>query len=339
MQYQTVKEEILEIKKKYKNPRRTQILGKEEKVEIETVQVDVAVPMVLGLTAEGYLKAFEQKTYSGAQKELKDGASLSQIHTQIIHVKSDTDILAFTSLGYCIRFNMSDLKPCKYRDKGTNPRDIFNEFAMDERIVALIPAEFEENDPRNLLFFTRQGMVKKTAFTEYNTVKSYIQAVKIKEDDVVINVEFDVEGHDMIFATAYGQVLFATKDDVPIQGRVSGGVRGVNFYEGDYCVLAGLTPDEGEMVVVTENAAAKRVILAQIDKLPRYRKGVRLILLSKEDKITFATCITNPANLALITDEGVIAKNSEKIDIIPREKKGNPLPKVKKVITGYKIKI
>ena len=335
LQYQTVKEEILEIKRKYKNPRRTQILGKEEKVEIETVQVDVAVPMVLGLTAEGYLKCFESKTYSAAQKEFKNGGALSQVHTQILHVKSDTDILAFTSAGFCIRFNMSDLKPNKYRDKGTNPRDIFNDFAMDERIVALIPAEFNEKEERNLLFFTRQGMVKKTAFSEYNTVKSYIQAVKVKDDDVVINVEFDVDGHDMIFATAYGQVLFATKDDVPIQGRVSGGVRGVNFYEGDYCVYAGLTADEGEMVVVTEKAVAKRVILAQIDKLPRYRKGVRLILLNKEDKITFATCITNPRDLVLLTDEGTIGLNSEKIDIIPREKKGNPLPKIKQVSGGF----
>ena len=208
---------------------------------------------------------------------------------------------------------------------------------MNESIVALIPAEFLEDEKRNLSFFTRSGMVKKTAFIEYNTVKSYIQAVKVKDDDTVIKVEFDVDGHDMIFATAYGQVLFATKDDIPIQGRISGGVKGVNLYEGDYVVCAGLTADEGEMVVITEHAVAKRVILAQIDKLPRYRKGVRLILLNKEDKITFATCITNPADLVLVTKNENVGLNSEKIDIIPREKKGNPLKKIDYVKTGYKI--
>lgn len=336
LQFQTVKEEILDIKKKYKNPRRTQILGKEETIEIETVKVDVPVPMVLGLTAEGYLKCFEAKTYSSAQKDFKNGGNLSQVHTQILNVKSDSDILAFTSAGYMMRFNVSDLQRNKYRDKGTNPRDIFVEFGFNERVVALIPAEFAEDEKRNLLFFTRGGMVKKTAFAEYNTVKSYIQAVKVHDDDEVTNVEFDVDGHDMIFATAYGQVLFATKDDVPTQGRVSGGVKGVNFYEGDYCVYAGLTPDEGEMVVVTEQGLAKRVILAQIDKLPRYRKGVRLILLSKDDKITFATCITNPADLVLITNAESVGLNSEKVAIIPREKKGNPLKNVDKTVCGYK---
>ena len=335
LQFQTVKEEILEIKRKYKNPRCTQIIGAEEKMEIETVKVDVAVPMVLGLTAQGDLKAMEAKTYANAQKEFKADGSLNQVHTQLLNVKSDSEVLAFTSAGYCIRFNMADLKPCKYRDKGVSPRDIFVEFAMDEQIVSLIPAEFAEKEERNLLFFTKQGMVKKTAFAEYNTVKSYIQAVKVKEDDKVINVEFDVDGHDMIYATAYGQVLFATKDDIPIQGRVSGGVKGVNLYEGDYVAYAGLTADEGEMVVVTEQGLAKRVILAQIDKLPRYRKGVRLILLSKEDKITFATCITNPEDLVLVTKEGNVGINSEKIEIIPREKKGAPLKKVTGVLSGF----
>lgn len=336
LQYQTVKEEILEIKRKYKNPRRTQIVGKDEAVEVETVKVDVPVPMVLGLTADGNLKCFEAKTYSAAQKEFKNGGSLSQIHTQILNVKSDSDILAFTSAGYMMRFNVADLAKNKYRDKGTSPREIFVEFGFNERVVALIPAEFNEDEKRNLLFFTRGGMVKKTAFSEYNTVKSYIQAVKVHDDDELINVEFDVDGHDMIFATAYGQVLFATKDDVPIQGRVSGGVKGVNFYDGDYCVCAGLTADEGEMVVVTEQAQAKRVILAQIDKLPRYRKGVRLILLSKDDKITFATCITTPAEIVLVTNAETTAINSEKIAIVPREKKGNPLKNVSKTVCGFK---
>lgn len=336
LQYQTVKDEILEIKRKYKNPRRTQILGAQEQVEIETVQVDVAVPMVLGLTAQGDLKAMDAKTYASAQKEFKTGGSLNQVHTQILKTKSDAEILAFTSAGYCIRFNMADLKPCKYRDKGTSPRDLFMEFAMDEQIVTLIPAEFAENEERNLLFFTKQGMVKKTAFSEYNTVKSYIQAVKVKDDDKVINIEFDVDGHDMIYATAYGQVLFATKDDIPIQGRVSGGVKGISLYEGDYVVYAGLSADEGEIVVATENGLTKRVILAQIDKLPRYRKGVRLILLSKEDKITFATCITTPAEVVFITTEETQAVSSEKIKIIPREKKGEPLKGITGIRQGFK---
>ncbi len=336
LQLQIVREEILEIKKKYKNPRRTQIMGIDEEVKIETVKVDVAVPMVLGLTAQGNLKAMELKTYNSALKDFKDGASLAQVHTQILKVNSDSDILAFTSAGYSIRFNMSDLKPMKYREKGIVPQDIFMELSVNEKIVGFVPAEFMENEERNILFFTRLGFVKKTNFSEYNTVKSYIQAVKVRDDDELINVEFDVEGNDMIYATELGQVLFATKDDIPVQGRVSGGVRGISIYDGDTLLYAGLTKDEGELVVATEQGVAKRVILAQIDKLPRYRKGVRYILLNKGDKVKFVTPVTDPSDIILVTDEEAKSINSEKFDIIPREKKGNPLKNIKKVLEGYK---
>ena len=336
MQLQIVKEEILEIKKKYKNPRRTQIVGKEDEVEIETVKVDVAVPMVLALTASGNIKCMEAKYYNSASKDFKDGGSLNQVHTHVLHVMSDSDILAFTSAGYSIRFNVSDLKPVKYKDKGVSPQELFMELSVNEKIVGFIPAEFNEKEERNLLFFTKMGFVKKTCFAEYNTVKSYIQAVKVRDDDELINVEFDVDGQDMIYATVYGQVLFATKDDIPVQGRVSGGVRGISLYDGDSVVYSALTKDEGELVVVTEKGLAKRVILAQIDKLPRYRKGVRLILLNKEDKIVFTTCVTTPNEIILDMGAEVKAINSEKIDIIPREKKGNPLKGIDKVVAGYK---
>lgn len=335
LQFGIVREEILEIKRKYKNPRRTQIVGEEEEVELETVKVDIAVPMVLGLTAQGCIKAMEQKHFNSASKDFKNGGALSQVHTQVLNVKSDSDILAFTSKGYSIRFNMADIKVSKFRDKGVVPQDIFMELSVNERIVAFVPAEFAEDEKRELLFFTRLGFVKKTDFNEYNTVKSYIQAVKVRDDDELINVVFEDATKDLIFVTEQGQVLLATKDDVPQQGRVSGGVRGVSLYEGDDLVYADITSEEGEVVLATEKGQAKRVILAQIPKTARYRKGVRLILLGSGDKINFATCVREPAELVLVTNTENVGINSEKIAIVPREKKGNPLKGIDHVVTGF----
>lgn len=336
LQFGIVKEEILEIKRKYKNPRRTQIVGSFETDEIETVKVDVAVPMVLGLTAQGCIKAMDAKSYGNATKEFKNGASLSQVHTQILRVNSDSDILAFTSTGYSIKFNMADIKPCKYRDKGIEPRDIFMELSVKERIVGFVLADFAEDEKRELLFFTRLGFVKKTNFAEYNTVKSYIQAVKVRDDDELINVVFEDATKDLIFVTEQGQVLLATKDDVPEQGRVSGGVRGVSLYDGDNLIYADITGEEGEIVLATAKGLGKRVIVAQVPKTARYRKGVRLILLDNGDKITFATCVREPAEIVLVTDIENVGINSEKVSIVPREKKGITLKGVGKVMTGFK---
>ncbi len=335
LQFGIVKEEILEIKRKYKNPRRTQIVDSTEVVDVETVKVDVAVPYVLGLTAQGCIKAMEQKSYNNATKEFKAGASLAQVHTQILHVKSDSEILAFTSKGYSIKFNMADIKPCKYRDKGVVPQDVLMELSVNERIVGLCLAEFAENEQRQLMFFTRQGFVKKTNFGEYNTVKSHLQAIKIRDDDELIGVEFEDVTKDLLFVTEQGQVLLATKEDVPEQGRVSGGVRGVSLYDGDNLLYAGLTNSEGEIILATEQGLGKRVILAQIPKTARYRKGVRLILLNSQDKITFADCVREPQEIVLVTNLETVSVNSEKFGILPREKKGVSIRGVEKVVAGF----
>ena len=336
LQFGIVKEEILEIKRKYKNPRRTQIVGVDEVVSVETVKVDVAVPFVLGLTAQGNIKAMDAKTYNNATKDFKNGASLSQVHTQILRVNSDSEVLAFTSKGYSIRFNMSDIKPSKFREKGVDPHDIFMELSVNERIVGFALAEFMEEESRELLFFTKLGFVKKTNFSEYNTVKSYIQAVKVRDDDELINVVFEDAKKDLIFVTEQGQVLYATKDDVPQQGRVSGGVRGVSLYDGDDLIYADITDKSAEIVLATHKGLGKRVVLSQVPKTARYRKGVRLILLDNGDKINFATCINGAAELALVTDTENVCVDSDKISIVPREKKGVSIKGVGKVLLGFK---
>ena len=336
LQFGIVKEEILEIKRKYKNPRRTQIVGVDEVVSVETVKVDVAVPFVLGLTAQGNIKAMDAKTYNNATKDFKNGASLSQVHTQILRVNSDSEVLAFTSKGYSIRFNMSDIKPSKFREKGVDPHDIFMELSVNERIVGFALAEFMEEESRELLFFTKLGFVKKTNFNEYNTVKSYIQAVKVRDDDELINVVFEDAKKDLIFVTEQGQVLYATKDDVPQQGRVSGGVRGVSLYDGDDLIYADITDKSAEIVLATHKGLGKRVVLSQVPKTARYRKGVRLILLDNGDKINFATCINGAAELALVTDTENVCVDSDKISIVPREKKGVSIKGVGKVLLGFK---
>lgn len=335
LQFGIVKEEILEIKRKYKNPRRTQIVGADEVIDVETVKVDIAVPMVLGLTAQGCIKAMDLKSYNNASKDFKDGASLAQVHTQILQVKSDSEILAYTSKGYSIRFNMADIKPCKFRDKGVVPQDVFMELSVNERIVGFTLAEFEENEQRELLFFTKLGFVKKTNYNEYNTVKSYLQAIKVRDDDELIKVEFEDATKDLIFVTEQGQVLLATKDDVPQQGRVSGGVRGVSLYDGDNLLYADITDGKGEIALATEQGLGKRVVISQIPKTARYRKGVRLILLGAGDKVTFAECVQKSDELVLVTDLENKGINADKIGILPREKKGASIRGVNRVTAGF----
>ncbi len=329
LQLDIVKQELLEIKRKYKTPRKTTILknGQLEQ-EPETVDLNVPEEIVVGLTAQGNLKAMSKKGYDISNKEFKEGSKLSQVHLISSSMLNNTTLLAFTNKGYCVKFEAKSIPMCRFKDKGINPRELFVDFGLDEKIVAIFVAQFDDQD---LLFFTEQGFVKRTKFKEYNLLKNYFQAVKIRDDDQLINVVFDEVDTDMVFATEKGQVLYAEKTDVPEQGRISGGVRGINLYENDKVVYADICSDEGELAVITEQGYCKRVIVAQIDKLPRYRKGVRLIGLGDKDKVVFVHLCTLPEPFVIEADEDY-GISSEDIPIEARTTKGKPMLKSKGTI-------
>ncbi len=321
LQLEIVKTELLEIKKKYATPRRSKILGEEEAQVLETVDLEAPKEVYVCVNALGGLKAIEQQDYDKANKVFKEGSKLSQVHSIIIPTSTDQTVLVFTNKGYCARCRVKDIPLAKYKDKGVAPRELFADFGLDEKIVAIFQTKFAK---QSLLFFTESGFVKATPYVDYDVQKSYFQAIKIKEDDQVIAVMFDEPNTDMIFVSKQGQVLFAKKDDVPMQGRISGGVRGMNLNDGDKVVFADICNDEGEIIVATKQGFVKRVLIAQIDKLPRYRKGVKLINLGAGDFVLFSERCTLPIELAFGFDTPIM-KNSEDIPIEARITKGKNL--------------
>ena len=321
LQLNIVKNELLEIKKKFATPRRSTILSQEESDETETVDLNTPKEVYVCVNAQGELKAIEKTVYDGANKVFKEGTKTRQIHKIVVPTSTDKTILIFTNKGYCARCRVKDIPIVKYKDKGANPRELFVDFALDEKIVEITQTDF---DKQEIMFFTEQGFVKKTAYSEYEVQKSYFQAVKLKDDDQVVSICFDEPNTDMIFVTKDGQVLFAKKDDVPIQGRISGGVRGINLNDKDKVVYGTVCNDDGELVVVTQKAMAKRVPVAQIDKLPRYRKGVRIVLLAPKDKVIFAERITLPVEIVFEYSSTCMI-NSEDIVVEARTTKGKKL--------------
>ena len=338
LQIKIIKEELLDIKKRNKTPRRTEILGeKSEKISASTVVDATPQEVILAVTAEGNVKLMEKKHYQNANKKFEDGTSINTVHRQVLEVKTDQKLLAFTNKGYMLSFTASELQRTdKFKDKGITPREAFLDFSLDEKLVKIMVGDFSTS--KDVLFFTAQGYVKKTAFNEYDLVKPYVQAVKLRDDvefDELLDVVFDDPKKNMIFVTKEGQVLYAKKDDVPLQGRVSGGVHGIKLEDNDVVVYSALTDDEGELAVLTNSGLAKRVIIPQIDILPRYRKGVKVATLAKNDKIKFATVCTTPLNIVINTAEGTIAKTTDKFPIDDRTAKGKSIVKTKENFEVY----
>ena len=329
LQFQVVKEEILEIKKKYRRPRRSQLVYDVEDAEAERGDIrEPGVPSLLLITAERKLKCVSEKNFAAANKVITDRSKKSAVIVQDIHVVSDEPCLVFTDRGNCYKIVPQDCA-CRFSEGGYEIADLSRHAERGEKPVYVTRAELPEG---HLLFLTAKGMIKKTAWSEYNVAKPAFQAIRLNEGDKVITVQSDVEdeGVTIFFVTRGGMCLNARKDDIPVQGRVAGGVKGMNLKEGDEVIFASQTDGEGEVVVAVSGGRFKRVIAAQVDPLPRYRKGVMIVSLKGGDQVIFADCVTVPYYLAVVTQSGEMTELlTEDISIDATSTRGRPIRGVK----------
>ncbi len=175
-------------------------------------------------------------------------------------------------------------------------------------------------------------MVKKSSVDEYQLLKDSFQAIKLKDVDEVISIEIFDEKKEMLFATRDGMGLRCPSDDVPLQGRVSMGVKGINLNSDDYVISANQIRNSGEIFVMSNIGMSKRILLANIPVTARYRKGVKLIDFKNKlvETLLFAGYVQEPIDIALIGDTNDISIiNSESLSIEKRETKGKSLQGLK----------
>ncbi len=324
LQLDVVKEEILEIKKKYKTPRKSTLVSDESGATVERNDIrSPGVKSALLLSAAGTIKCVSVKNYNASGKSVGEKSKPNAVVKAQIELMSDEDALVFSNLGNCYRVHAEEVA-CKFSDAGSALSDLFDEAKKGEVPVALFPVDLPEG---NVLFLTKSGMIKKTAWSEYNVSKDVFQAIRLGDGDEVVAVETDDgnENGTILFVSEGGMCLNARKDDIPLQGRVAGGVKGMNLNDGDRVLFAFQMDGEGEIAVACSNGRFKRVIAAQIDSLPRYRKGVQIVSLKEGEKVLFAGYVTKPYRLAVQGTNGMIELSTETIPIDATNTRGRAL--------------
>ena len=326
MQMDIVKSEIKEIKKKYPCPRKTEIKGATGEIYVRREDVKRAVAeWAVSLTADGRIKFTDKSEFVSKFKKPLANSKLSVMHTQIVFTGSDAQLLCFTNAGNCVYINLDDADPSAYREEGLPLSEICEDVPEGERAVKLFSRGELHGD---VLFFTKYGMVKRTPWTEYNLKKPFYQAMTLKDGDEVINAETydEDEFSTMFFVNSAGFGLNAVKDNLPVQGRVAGGVRGIALKEGEECIFASQITAEGELVVVTASNFFKRVIVSTITPIGRACKGVTIADVKDCGKLLFADYVTIPYTLAIINKDGTVCEiNTEEISIENRVVKGKKL--------------
>ncbi len=327
--------ELKEVKKHYKDGRKSVIVKDGKEID-PTPSGDgsgekVVETFILGVNAKGLVKKVKLPVFKKAN--VKD-PSLSEIFTSYAKVKSDNYAYAFTSKGNLFKINADIVPEGRGMTQGGITLDsMFKEVQKGETIVNIFA--FEESPVGKFIVFTKQGAVKITEWSECQITRTSCQIMKLKDGDEVLSVCQDEDGKNMFFVTAKGVCLRADKD-VPIQGRIAGGVKGMDVADDDTIVYAGLIDDDyvTECVIVTSFGTFKKVITGTVSKTARARKGVKIAELGDpkmNECVVYANCVAPEDNsLLTIVDRigAIYYANLQSISQDSRTAKGKTLPNI-----------
>ena len=319
-QYGVIKDEILQIKKNMNSARVSVILDGNEGESVELPTAEEAVSYrdgVLVRSNAGTLRFMSQKNWSALVKDAKTLGG--ELPAEAVAVNNKGWIYVFTDRGNIARLDISDVAERKWKDKGMNLSQFNRELHVDEKPVKIM--FFPSTPVGELVFFTRGGIVKRSDWNDFTSMRAPGSAIILAEGDSVINVETVDDDLNVLEVTKGGLCLVYRVTEIPVQGRKAAGVRGVKLGEGDSIAFGGQIDDEGEIIVMTDTGYAKRVIASTIDPGSRYLKGVKIVELDK-GSVVFVGSVKMPYDLAVSSGGETYVLNTEGIRIDTRTTKG-----------------
>ena len=325
--FQIVKDELLEIKEKFGDARKTKIVAAAGEIDIEDMIKEEQT--VIALTHFGYIKRMPVDTYRSQNRggkgivgiTTREGDFVKQIFTASTH---DT-ILFFSNKGKLYRLKGYDIPEAARTARGTA---IVNLLSLDagEKVSAIIPlSNFAEG--KYLLMATKNGLIKKTSLMEYDTARrTGLLAINLKEDDELIDVRLTDGEDNVVLVTRNGMSITFAEKDVRPMGRVSQGVIGMRLDDDDEVIgmesiIAG---GKATLLAITENGFGKRTELDEYRVQTRGGKGVITYKITpKTGKLVGIRITTDEEDVMLITDKGTIIRLRVKdISVLGRSTQG-----------------
>jgi DNA gyrase subunit A len=308
---QLIKDELNEVSDAFGDERRTEITHAEGEIDIEDLIADQQ--MVISITHSGYIKSLPLSTY---RQQRRGGVGVTGMdikeddYIEHLFVTSTHDyLLFFTNRGKVYRSKVYELPEASRTARG---RALVNVLPLreGERVQSVLSTrDFTEG--KYLVFATRNGVVKKTAFMAYNTpIKADgIIAINIREDDELIAVRRIDEGDEVIMVSRAGLAVRFAESDARAMGRDTSGVRGMDVGGGGEVIAMDVARDDQELLVVTENGYGKRTRIDQYRKTSRGAKGVMTIKLTEnKGALGGALVVREHQELVFISQEGMVQR-------------------------------
>ena len=322
-----IKEELLKIKEKYGDERRTKIKGAEGEFEVEDLIKEEQT--VVTLTHFGYIKRLPIDTY---KSQRRGGKGISGLTTreedfvkQIFTASTHDTILFFSNKGKLYRLKGYEIPEAGRTAKGTAIVNLLS-LSGGEKISAVIPIQ-NFADGKYLLMGTKNGLIKKTALTEYDSSKKTgLQAITLKEDDELISVKLTDGEDNVVLVTRNGLCITFDEKEVRPIGRTAQGVIGIRIDEDDEVIgmESVIRGGKATLLAITENGFGKRTETDEYRVQIRGGKGVLTYKITpKTGKLVGVKVVSGDEDVMLITDAGTIIRmNVSEISVLGRSTQG-----------------
>ena len=329
-----IKDELLEIKKKYGDKRRTKLVNGDGELDEEALidEEDVAIT----LTHMGYIKRVPENTYKAQRRGGKGILGLttrdSDFVKDLIITSTHDDLLFFTDMGKVYKMKGYEVPEASRTAKGTPVINFLN-LNSGEKVSAVIPVK-EFSQDNYLVMITRSGTIKKTPMSEFDSIrKNGLIAINLKDGDKLISVSQSNGDENIYVITKLGKAIAFNENDVRSMGRNAAGVRAINLDYGDEVVSMELDIDgTREMLVVSENGFGKRTSLDEYRLQTRGGKGIATYDKSKFSKtgtLVGGMLVRDENEVMLINSNGVIIRiRAEEISKSGRTTQGVKIMKV-----------
>ncbi|HER7185053.1 TPA: DNA gyrase subunit A [Streptococcus pyogenes] len=309
-----IKEEMDEIKRKYANPRRTELMVG-ELLSLEDEDLIEEEDVLITLSNKGYIKRLAQDEFR-AQKRGGRGVQGTGVNNddfvrELVSTSTHDTLLFFTNFGRVYRLKAYEIPEYGRTAKGL---PIVNLLKLEdgETIQTIINARKEETAGKSFFFTTKQGIVKRTEVSEFNNIRQNgLRALKLKEGDQLINVLLTSGQDDIIIGTHSGYSVRFNEASIRNMGRSATGVRGVKLREDDRVVGASRIQDNQEVLVITENGFGKRTSATDYPTKGRGGKGIKTANITpKNGQLAGLVTVDGTEDIMVITNKGVIIRTN-----------------------------
>lgn len=311
---QIIKEELDEVKRKFGDPRRTELMVGEV-LTLEDEDLIEESDVLITLSNKGYIKRLDQDEFTaqkrGGRGVQGTGVKDDDFVRELVSTSTHDHLLFFTNKGRVYRLKGYEIPEYGRIAKGL---PVVNLLKLDEgeSIQTIINVESERSDDAYLFFTTRAGIVKRTSVKEFANIRQNgLKALNLKDEDELINVLLTEKDTDIIIGTRLGYAVRFNQSSVRSMSRIATGVKGVNLREGDAVVGARVITDQDEVLIITEKGYGKRTVATEYPTKGRAGKGMKTAnVTEKNGPLAGLLTVKGDEDLMIITDTGVMIRTN-----------------------------